>query len=343
MPLTKLNFIFIRHGQGCHNVVAPLFQAKLIRYNEAMNFSKPEGKFPIIDPELTTIGVISTIQNAKVLKKMLVQQGISDIHLVVSSPLIRAMETAYYTKREFERELAVVDTKREFERELAAVDTKRELPIYVAPYLREVDESSGDPKSKSSRKVIDTIPAYAMIPLKNQMNYLKEEGILEHYNFDYLDPTLRTEPGDISDFFNWLENSKLLPTKLEISKMPEINILVVTHAGVLHNHTGESFPNNGGFIETINGVNDPVIKILDNKKFKPAMKLGQKSLCPSMHETSRCNSICTLLSPPEPIDSVTKVNPSAWNYNQSSVIIPSVPVPITKVEKLSLWKKFFKK
>lgn len=323
MPLTKLNFIFIRHGQGCHNVVTPLVKAKLIRYNDAMNLSKPEGKFPIIDPELTTIGVISTIQNAKVLKKMLTQQGITDIHLVVSSPLIRAMETAYYTKRE-----------------LAAVDTKRELPIYVAPYLREVDESSSDPKSKSSRKVIDTIPAYAMIPLKNQMNYLKEEGILEHYNFDYLDPTLRTEPGDISNFFNWLENSKLLPTKLEIAKIPEINILVVTHAGVLHNHTGESFPNNGGFIETINGVNDPVIKILDNKKFKPAMKLGEKSLCPSMHETSRCNSICTLLSPPEPLN-----KPSAWNYNQSSVIIPPTASGNTendKATKLSLWKKFFR-
>lgn len=325
MPLSKLNFIFIRHGQGCHNVISPLVQSKLIRYNDAINFSKPKGKFPIIDPELTMIGLLSTIQNAKFLKNMLASKHkISEIHLVISSPLIRAMETAYYTKREFEKDAGKDD----------------HLLIYVAPYLREVDESSDDPKSKSSRKVIDTIPAYAMIPLNNQMNYLKEEGILTHYNFDYLDSTLRSEPGSISDFLNWLENSKLLPTKLEISKMPQVNVLVVTHAGVMHNHTGESFPNNGGFIKTITGENDPIITILDNEKFRPVMKIGEKSLCPSKEETSRCNSICTFLSSRGATSSASAA--SAWDTKFEDSIKKNFTTGLElKPKSKSFWKKFF--
>lgn len=276
MPLEKINLIFIRHGQGCHNVIKPLRDAKLLRYNDAMSLSTPStnSDIPLIDPHLTIEGVNNTIKNAKILKTILKDDhDINNIDIVLCSGLIRAMETAFYAKREFERD-------------------SNPLDIYVVPYLRELDESSDDPKSPSSRKIIDTIPAYAMLPVQDQIRYLKSEGINAHFNFDYLDPDLRREPGDINDFLDWLNNTNIL---MQFTSKKQLNILVVSHAGVLKHYTNGSFPNNTGFLETIFNNGDSKITMFDQSKFVYNAPISSKLVCPHGPESKRCNALCNVV------------------------------------------------
>ncbi len=292
-----MNFIFIRHGQGCHNLLSPLYKAKLLRYNDVFDLSNENGKMPMIDPELSIEGVHNTIRNAKILKKELKKHGISNINIVLSSPLLRAMETAYYIKREF-KNLDGKDTSTEGDGSLRSTFTDGDgnrpcsgdlRGIYVAPYLREIDESGTDPKSKSSRAIIDTVPAYAMKPLDIQKKYLMSEGILDQFNFDYLDLNLRKEPGNINDFINWFKNS----IGNHIQKGVNLNILVVTHAGVLSHATNKGFPNNTGFIVNNKGE----IQILDQKQFILGDQITKEKVC-SLGNTpgeGRCSSICKLM------------------------------------------------
>lgn len=255
----KINFIFVRHGYGCHNAASRLNKKGLVNLDSNN----------ILDPELTNIGIDATIYNGCIIANSLRKMGIDKIHLVGSSGLIRSMETAYYLTSRW----------------------KSQPPqIYVFPYLRELDESTlssltaqenkqyqidginhvKDKNSKISRKRIDSIGVYAMKSIRDQKAHLDKMGLLNKINFDYIENSLlRNEPGDIFSFVDWFREMSI--GALAKSQNDTINVMIVTHAGVLKDfywtETGKEmgFDNNSGFIvNTI--VNDTDFKF---KKIKP--------------------------------------------------------------------------
>jgi len=253
MKATNINFVFIRHGQGCHNLISLLNDKKL--------------KTPI-DPQLSDIGFNHTKKNAKILETQLKYKSINKIDLVVCSPLIRTMETAFLTSQEM---------------------TNSTKKIYVVPFLREIDEMSSDVKSAKSRKVIDTEPSYAMLPLDVQKEYLQKQGILSYFNFDFVkDDTLRKEPGDINDFIKWIDTTKLLDTKEST-----FNILAITHAGVMRRKTHRGYYNNLGFIlKFVNSYPDDVYDLDDYDFIKSPSSISKNLACPQGVDTERCSFIC---------------------------------------------------
>lgn len=279
----NIRFIFIRHGQGCHNIITGLKNGGFLRYNDALDFMGQgiKKELALIDPQLTNVGINITKKNAKVLKKVLENRNIKKIDLVLSSALIRTIETAFYTKRVFDY-------------------NKR---IYVSPFLREVDESSKNPKSEKSRQVIDTIPAYAMKPVSVQQSYFVGEGIIDHISYNYLDPHLRKEPGDITDFINWFLSSRLYKKKLiELNGVNELNILVFTHAGVMHNFTGEGYYNNSGFIVEVDELGKEIKReslLKEMKKeslFTEYHKVDPTMYCEKEENIqNRCGELCNKL------------------------------------------------
>jgi hypothetical protein len=279
----KVTFIFIRHGQGCHNIISDLYKKKLIRLNDALDFTgqSKNKELALIDPELTTVGINMTKKNAGVLKKVLEKRNVRNIDLFLSSGLIRTIETAYYTKKIF---------------------GYNDKMIYPVPFLREIDESSKDPKSKKSREVIDTIPSYAMKSLSLQKKHLEDEGILKEISFDYLDPTLRHEPGDINDFVHWFLSSELfkrtrMEKRLDVdTDSQDLTVMAFTHAGVLSNFTHEGFYNNSGFIlnlDTKNPVDKKVDILLKDMK-KEGLFTDYGSIHPENYcELPKCGQLCS--------------------------------------------------
>lgn len=274
-----IRFIFIRHGQGCHNVIGTFYKKGLFKYNDVLDLSGKSVKkeLAMIDPELTSIGVGATKKNARILKKVLEKRNINKIDLFLCSTLLRTMETGFYTKRE-----------------LGGNDKK----IYVCPFLREIDESSDNPKSESSRQVIETVPEYAMKPVEMQQRHLQENGILGHISFNYLDPNLRKEPGDIKDFINWLFSSKLFR---KVSGGEDINIVAFTHAGVLKHFMKEGFYNNTGFILELDNTGQEIRReslvpeMTSTGLFTDYEKINPRMYCEE--ENNRCSQMCDKLFP----------------------------------------------
>lgn len=234
----SVNFIFLRHGFACHNA------ATLLR-KSGIEISRQT------DPELTDIGVDATIHNGCIISNTLRREGIDKIHLVGSSGLIRSMETAHY------------------------ITSKWKSPpqkIYVFPYLRELDESTLSYKtaeqnriaqayrtnylkpkySANSRQTIDSIPSYAMKSIPEQKAYLQTTEFGDKIDFKYVQTGLRGEPGDIYSFIDWVHRNSI--QRLAKQGKDSINILVITHAGVLvdffltEKKREHDFPNNSGFI-----------------------------------------------------------------------------------------------
>ena len=244
----KVNFIFVRHGYGCHNAASGLYKKNMITYEQTQ----------IVDPELTDVGVDATIYNGCIIANRLREMGIQKIHMVGTSPLIRSMETAHF------------------------LTTKWKTPpekIYVFPYLRELDESTLHTPddhiniqtiisnqvqqknktyhlkkkfSRQSRNVLNQYGAYAMKPIAEQQQYLRNVGLLDKISFRYNGGELREEPGDIDSFIDWFQRNSM--TSLIDNTNDTVNILVVTHAGVLLDFyltaKGEehSFFNNSGVV-----------------------------------------------------------------------------------------------
>lgn len=206
----KVNYVFVRHGYGYHNALQEQLRMS--------NF--------LVDPELTLFGQTATEMNAFIIKGILASLGIDKIHTIACSSLIRCMETSLYMSR--------------------PLGIPRDSTIFVCPYLREVDESSTDKYSAQSRKVIDTIPSYQMKSIGEQKTYLSEQGILEKFDFRHVEHDLqaRDEPGDIAEFIQWFAKRANPPAYHNGA----LNVLVVTHAGVLRDFAKQSFANNSGFV-----------------------------------------------------------------------------------------------
>jgi hypothetical protein len=217
----NINYVFVRHGHGCHNAVKSLYNRGKITKKALQDYNTAK----YFDPELTTIGVDVSIHNGAVISKVLKGQDIQTINVIGCSPLIRSMETAYYMTRKWQN------------------PPKK---IYVFPHLREIDESSYNKYSTNSLQVIDTVSSYAMKSIADQKAHLQSLGILGFFDFSFVEhfPSGRKSPGDIETFIRWYGKNfvSLLPPRTEL------NCFIVTHAGVLRDFTGDGYVNNSGFI-----------------------------------------------------------------------------------------------
>lgn len=248
-------FSFVRHGEGCHN-----FLRNIRKQMEVDNYR--EASYDINDPELTKSGIMISQFNGKRVRK---QIPTKEVTFVCCSPLIRSMETAYYMTRTWK---------------------DRPKKIYVLPYLREIDENSleyGDKNSPDSRKIIDEIGVYQMKSLEDQKRHLQKLGILNYFDFSFVEriDTLppkkkyflfgnkeelltgraaRSEPGDLLKFMKWAKKH-MLPRIFGISEKDilalekeDINFFVVTHAGVLKDFAYK----NKGFVKNAYGFMEEV-------------------------------------------------------------------------------------
>lgn len=304
--MANVNFAFVRHGYGCHNAARPLYQ------NGVLNLDKTD-VLKIVDPELTPLGVDASLNNgcviAKILKKlpMITNDStldMSPVHIVGCSPLLRSMETAYFMTRNW-----------------------RDPPkkIYVFPLLREIDEGSDDKYSQKSRREIDIVPSYAMRSIREQKDYLRTLGIREYFDFSFVesDEASRREPGDIREFIKWFS--------LQNPRGTNINVFVVTHAGVLRDFANQGFANNSGFVVNTTILNDSSVtynKFVSLDNYLPNFFFSSYSdpeyansdyFCPS----SRCGQLCATVKPNSQEDNkqIKKlVNRGCAAYNENEYL-----------------------
>ena len=294
------NFVFVRHGYSCTNAMKNLVESNIIKASDGRLFLKPSENVnvfnsdiqPLDDPVLTNLGVDASIHNGCVINKILKNLGdniederfnIKQINIIGCSPLIRSMETAYYMSRKW---------------------INPPNKIYVLPLLREIDESSDNKYSGYSRSKINLVPGYSMKSISEQKSYLKQLGILEFFDFSFVEAfsKQRLEPGDIRVFLNWFANY-FLPLVME--PVDNLNIFIVSHAGVLKDFIGSGFYNNAGFI--INTQYNSEEKSLSVKKYVLLNEFLQNSnfftdytnrmynkdyYCPS----NRCGQLCSVIN-----------------------------------------------
>jgi len=238
-----INYIFLRHGHGCHNAIRPLKKRNIISNDTAYKLVYEEDP-NLKDPELTEIGVDASIYNGCVVSKYIralknfpieKRFDISTIHVVGCSPLIRCMETSYYMTRKWKNPPE---------------------KIYVFPFLREIDESSTNKYSKESLETIDREPSYAMKTIQEQKEYLLSEGILDFFDFSFVEryQNDRQQPGDIQNFVTFFVQKFVS----KIKPMRQLNVYITTHAGVLKDFAKEGFHNNTGFVLNTS-VQNPII------------------------------------------------------------------------------------
>jgi hypothetical protein len=249
--MNKINFVFLRHGESCQQVA----------YNQ-LSGSKLYSKFydKFYDPTLSDSGKIDSINSGIYMKKFLENQNlkIKDFDIIGSSPMIRAIETAYYMTNE----------------------NYNNSDIFVFPYLRECYHCD----SRDNVKLLDN--HWPLKSIKDQQTYFNDIGI-NNINFKYVkdnENTLRLEPGDIQKFIEWFSKIVELPDK------PIINVLVLLHSHVIRELTGRNVNNNGGFIMT-SKYNKKSKKIIYNKdNIILVISKIRRSIfeCP----TVRCPGIC---------------------------------------------------
>jgi broad specificity phosphatase PhoE len=300
----NINFCFVRHGYSCTNALSNLVNNNVISVNESNSFKNPTSfdLKPLNDPELTPIGVDASINNGCIISKIIrsiykisgkKELNIEKINIVGCSPLIRCMETAYYMTRKW---------------------NNPPNKIYVFPLLREIDESSENKYSQKSRIRMETKPSYAIKSIKEQKEYLKKLGILEFFDFTFVEkfPDLRKEPGDIKQFIKWFYDN-FLPL---IDQNNNLNIFITTHAGVLRDFSDEGFVNNSGFlINTQQNEKGGKFEFKDYVSFNnflpnfffqdysKSIYNGKEYFCPN----NRCGQLCSIARGKN-VNSIEKIN-----------------------------------
>ncbi len=233
MKTFNINFIFVRHGFACHNALRPLNKNGVTTATSIRDFGL------MSDPELTPLGVDATIHNGCILESTLQnlwkinddhRLKIKNIDVVGSSPLIRSMESAFYMTQNWE-------------------SFNKVSKFHVFPYLREIDESGKDKNSPESIYRMNTQPSYRMKSTIEQQMYLAKEGLLPFFDFSQVNnfPYERESPGDILRFIKWF-TKYFLASSPQLKEKSNINVLIVTHAGVLYEYAREGFTNNSGFV-----------------------------------------------------------------------------------------------
>jgi hypothetical protein len=292
----NINFAFLRHGYGCHNAISNLVNKGVISDTNADKFLKKNNGnlnvftsdiVPLNDPVLTNVGVEASIYNGCIINKILrrLSQFTNDkklemntFNVVGCSPLIRCMETAYYMTRKWKN------------------PPKK---IYVFPLLREIDESSNNKYSETSKHTMKITPSYAILSIQEQKEYLKKLGILQYFDFSFVEsfPQERIEPGDIHEFIKWF--NKYFINLME-KRSKTLNVFITTHAGVLKDFSKTGYYNNSGFVInttlrlsqfTINKMISLNDYITSYNFFRDYQKYNTKSYyCPS----DRCGQLCSV-------------------------------------------------
>ncbi len=190
----KLTFFFIRHGESCQNLIRKL---KLYPHEYASLFLKN------YDPTLSDSGKIDSIKYGKKLPKF---------DIIGSSPMLRAIETAYF----------MTNRKNRYQK------------IHVFPYLR---ETLSNFDSKEELNIV-----FPMKSIDEQKSYLLNEKI-SNINFNYVSD-YRDEPGDIEKFIKWFAKEFDLTYYLH---KKEILIGIFIHSNVIYQFNNIKTKNNDGF------------------------------------------------------------------------------------------------
>ena len=246
---TIVNFIFLRHGNACHNVI------------NKIGYKRVPGDINYKDPQLTHYGVDMSIWMGCLIKNMLKIisttdiegaediEDIEEIDIIGSSPLIRAIETAYFTTRNW---------------------NKPPNKIHIFPFLRELDENifKFPELTKYSNKAIYNIPEYAIKTIPEQKEYLLQTfGKVRSSFFDFSSviefPEEREEPGDIERFIIWFyknlnkiikrdndnySDNENYSDNYTTNNKQVYNVLIITHAGVIRDYFDKLVSNNMGFV-----------------------------------------------------------------------------------------------
>lgn len=287
----RINFIFLRHGLACHNVFKNVYTNVksdiLDPKNEYKEF-KRENKNQLTDSHLTHFGVDISIWLGCLIKNILKVLGtlesnyddIESFDFVATSPLIRAMETAYFMSSKWKH---------------------KPQKISVFPYLREIDERIFTNKTitkYSEPFVYKNAPPYAIKTIEEQKEYIKNTFPETEYDFSFVEqnPQGRENPGDINLFINWFYSN----FKNELNEKNVYNVLVITHAGVIREYFNKNVYNNFGFILPVKIDNDNIIfqndLILDIEKYFTIdvlhnLSYKKQNIC-GVNQT-RCSEICS--------------------------------------------------
>lgn len=345
----NINFAFIRHGYGCHNAMGNLVRGKVVSLEHARAFTDSSASSnsnksktqltPMIDPVLTPMGVDASVNNGCVVSKVIRSLAkvtakdrlqMDTVNIVGCSPLIRCMETAYYMSRKWDNP---------------------PNKIYVFPLLREIDEGSADKYSPKSIHTMNTVTSYAMRPINEQKAYLKRIGILDYFDFTFVEkfPEQRMEPGDVKQFLIWF-GKYFMPY---IKSRQQLNVFVTTHAGVLRDFSHEGFVNNSGFVLNTTYYDDiqrfsfgDYVSLNDYlpkwffSDFANAEYNTREYYCPS----DRCEELCTVAQGPSSgkrsqVKLMCDGSDSTQKTSKTSKTgAPNAPVAIRKPRKESLSK-----
>lgn len=234
------SFIFIRHGESCQNLLR-----SLKHFNKVVSYNREKLENTLKDPQLSDVGVTESKRIGIELRDWIEKNNLN-VRFVCSSPMIRAIETAVYMTGEA---------------------TDKNIPVFVMPYLREIDMHSKIITTKSTDSI------YPLRTIEEQKEYLKKTGILDRVRFDYVDKkkSKRNQPGDIYSFIKYFIKKSI------INFADNDVVIVVCHSGVMKKYFGSGFTNNNGFI------------IRCKHEILPLSKSHGEFNCNS---TTRCNDFC---------------------------------------------------
>lgn len=276
--MKKINFVFIRHGQSCQNLLS---QVRLKDTTTArMLFDK------YADPTLSDKGIRDSIKAGEKLKKYGLNSTsckcdivIDNFDIVGSSPMIRSIETGYYMNGGN-----------------GSSSNNSKTVVYPFPFLREISKDTAN-----GRDTVDHLnKVFPIKSIQEQKEYFEHEGI--PVNFKYVANQNRYSPGDLTQFIHWFCSSRVY-SDFGLSSSPEINVLIITHSHVLLHDTLGSFRNNSGILVevTISPSGKVTWNTYDNGTtfrydgiFKYTSDTSDKGKldCP----TSKCPNLCDFIN-----------------------------------------------
>lgn len=175
--MKHVNFVFIRHGESCQQVVYDNIRDKKLYRELFMKY---------YDPTISDNGVIDSIDAGKqyFAKFKYGEYGveIDSFDIIGSSPMLRTIETAHFMSLNYKPE-----------------------NIYVYPFLRECKNCD----ETDTAKILDQ--EWPMRSINEQKEYLDKIGI-GNINFKYVENNPgREEPGNIKNFIEWFCKNIELP------------------------------------------------------------------------------------------------------------------------------------
>lgn len=247
--MTLVNFVFLRHGESCQQVIYKHITDKIKKHELFETYT---------DPPISDSGVIDSIEIGEKYSKLFSNgkfgKTIDSFDIIGCSPMLRAIETAYFMSLQY-----------------------KPNNIYVYPFLRECRKCNETDTAEILNKL------WPMRSINDQKNYLEKEGI-HNINFKYVDNNNDREAyGNISIFLDWFSKNIILPDK------PEINILIITHSHVIATSDySELVDNNGGFILSTTIIDNNIKYNKNNIRGIWPNHIYKKFKCP----TNRCKDVC---------------------------------------------------